>query len=359
LLSGAADSFAQPANRFLEIETLVERAILKGDLPGAVICFADRDQVRYLKAFGDRRVRPERQPMTTDTVFDLASITKPVATATSIALLSQRGQIDVSKPVSEYLPEFTGNDKETVTIEQCLLHTSGLIPDNSLADYQDGDHETWRRICGLKLRSEPGTTFSYSDVGFIVLGKLVHRVSGKPMDEFADEAIFMALGMKETAFNPESSLRSRAAPTEIRDGDWLQGRVHDPRAARMGGVAGHAGLFSTAGDLVRYAQNLLAASQGQSPTVQRKTFRRMTSPREVPRGSRTLGWDHRSPYSSNRGSRLSESAFGHGGFTGTVLWIDPEKELIFIFLSSRLHPDGKGSVNQLAGEIVTRVAERW
>ncbi|QDV84064.1 serine hydrolase domain-containing protein [Stieleria magnilauensis] len=361
-LIGSAVSTAQhPAPELhAQISSLIDAAIQDGDLPGAVVCFADQNQIRYLQTFGDRQVEPDTLPMTADTVFDLASITKPVATATSISLLSQRGKIDLNAPVSQYLPEFTGHKKETITVAQCLLHVSGLTPDNALADYQDGPETAWRRICELNLRSDPGTKFAYSDVGFIVLGKLVEKVSGQPLDGFAKENVFGAIGMDETTFNPPSHLKARAAPTEKQSDGWLQGEVHDPRASRLGGVAGHAGLFSTANDLVKFGQELLAASQGDSSVIERETFERMTAPHPVPadnpRGTRTLGWDHQSPYSSNRGTALSDSAFGHGGFTGTVLWIDPEKDLIFIFLSSRLHPDGKGSVNHLAGEIVTLVA---
>lgn len=350
---------AQQPDPYAGIKRLVEDAIADGDLPGAVVCFADAREIRYLETFGDRWVQPKRSPMTADTVFDLASITKPVATATSVALLAQQGKIDVDAPVSVYLPEFTGHQKETITVKQCLLHTSGLTPDNALSDYNDGEATAWKRICDLTLRSDPGAKFAYSDVGFIVLGKLVQRVGGQSLDVFAKENIYNPLGMSETMFKPNANLQERAAPTEKQGDEWLCGKVHDPRSARMGGVAGHAGLFSTAQDLVKFGQGLLAAAEGKSTVIQQETFRRMTAPHEVPRGSRTLGWDHQSPYSSNRGSTLSDQAFGHGGFTGTVLWIDPEKQLIFVFLSSRLHPDGQGSVNKLAGEIVSRVAQRW
>ena len=154
---------------------------------------------------------------------------------------------------------------------------------------------------------------------------------------------------------PSETLRIRAAPTEQRDDRWMRGEVHDPRAHLLGGVAGHAGLFSTAGDLVRYGQMMLSQGQGADAVLNPMTFALMTQPREVPRGTRTFGWDHQSPYSSNRGETFSDAAFGHGGFTGTVIWIDPEQQRVFIFLSNRLHPDGKGSVNQLAGKIATLI----
>jgi CubicO group peptidase (beta-lactamase class C family) len=350
---------AEPDAPFANIESMVQRAIEQGDLPGAVVCFADAKNIRYLRAIGDRRVEPERVAMTTDTVFDLASITKPVATATSVAMLCQTGKLRYSDRVAEHLPAFSGHGKENITVRQCLLHTSGLIPDNALSDYDGTDAEQWQRICDLKLRTPPGEAFSYSDVGFIVLGKLVQKLGGTPLDRFATEQIFQPLRMNETMFNPTPELAARAAPTEKQGDRWLCGTVHDPRAARMDGVAGHAGLFSTADDLVVYSQHLLKALRGKSDVMKAETVRAMTAAHEVPRGTRTPGWDHQSPYSRNRGSELSDAAFGHGGFTGTVLWIDPDKELIFIFLSSRLHPDGKGSVNSLAGQIVSEVAAGW
>jgi CubicO group peptidase (beta-lactamase class C family) len=289
-------------------------------------------------------------------VFDLASLTKPIATATSVMRLVQDGKIGVEQPVSRYLPEFGAHGKTSIRVRDLLLHIGGLIPDNALRDYQDGPEVAWKRICELKPIAAPGEKFSYTDVGFIVLGKLVERVSGQTLDRFAADVVFVPLGMADTMFNPSDALKRRAAPTERRDGEWIQGEVHDPRAHLLGGVAGHAGLFSTASDLVRYGQMMLA--RGNTPPVtvlNREVFSMMTEPHSILRGTRTLGWDHRSPYSSNRGEAFSDHAFGHGGFTGTVMWIDPEKNRVFIFLSNRLHPDGKGSVNALAGKIATIV----
>ena len=183
-------------------------------------------------------------------------------------------------------------------------------------------------------------------------------MSGQTLDVFAAEQVFRPLGMMETTYNPGPDLSARAAPTERRGDDWMRGEVHDPRAFRLGGVAGHAGLFSTAGDLVTYGQMMLQQGQsGAAKILSPRAFSMMTRPREIPRGTRTFGWDHRTGYSRNRGKSLSESAFGHGGFTGTVIWIDPEKQLVFVFLSNRLHPDGKGTVNGLAGEIATLVGK--
>jgi len=345
-------------SRFAMIDTLVNEGVSKGDMAGAVVVVASKEDVLYAAAFGQRQIEPVPELMTLDTVFDLASLTKPIATATSTMILVDQGLLDVTKPVQTYLPEFGANGKDKVTVEQLLVHTSGLIPDNALSDYKSGIDESWKNICALDLKSEPGASFAYSDVNFIVLGKLIEKLSGEPVDKFAAKNIFAKLGMDETTFNPNASLQARAATTEKVDGVWLKGQVHDPRAALLDGVAGHAGLFSTAKDLVKLGQTML--SKGKHNDVQiftEEVFAEMTRPRTVPRGSRTLGWDHRSPYSANRGDHLSESAFGHGGFTGTVLWIDPEKDLVFIFLSNRLHPDGMGNVNILAGKIASIVTQ--
>jgi CubicO group peptidase (beta-lactamase class C family) len=339
-----------------EIRTIVEGGIEAGEMPGALVVVAGPTSVRYAMAFGNRQLEPEVEPMTLDTLFDLASLTKPIATATSVMTLVQAGKIDLQAPVSRYLPEFGGQGKESIRVTDLLLHVGGLIPDNALRDYDDGSERAWQRICDLKPISPPGNKFAYTDVGFIVLGKLVEKLGGKSLDAYSRDSIFRPLGMEETTFNPDDSLRSLAAPTEKRNGNWMQGEVHDPRAYRLGGVAGHAGLFSTAGDLVKYGQMMLAGGHKDDVVVlDAGTLSQMTRPRTIPRGTRTYGWDHRTGYSRNRGESLSEAAFGHGGFTGTVMWIDPEKEIVFIFLSNRLHPDGKGTVNGLAGQIATVV----
>jgi CubicO group peptidase (beta-lactamase class C family) len=267
-------------------------------------------------------------------------------------LLVERGKILLSEPVATYLPEFGKNGKEAITVEQLLTHQSGLIADNPLGDYKHGADEAWRRIWELKPQSEPGSKFIYSDVNFLVLGKLVETVSGKPLAEFAKENIYAPLEMSETGFLPVQELRERAAPSEQRDGQWLKGEVHDPRSALLGGVAGHAGLFSTADDLAVYVQMMLGKGYYSGTTVlSPATIADMTRPRMIDGKQRALGWDVRTSYSVNRGNLLSPRAFGHGGFTGTAMWIDPELKLFVIFLSNRLHPDGKGIVNPLAGRI--------
>ncbi len=212
------------------------------------------------------------------------------------------------------------------------------------------------------MTSPVGGRFRYSDINFIVLGELIRALTGQPLDQFAKATIFEPLGMQETGFNPPEGLKLRAAPTEQRDGQWLKGTVHDPRSFALNGVAGHAGLFSTANDLAVFAQMMLGCGElrveGRDPirVLSPLAVTTMTRGYRVSAGLRGLGWDSRSDYSSNRGDLLSDQAFGHGGFTGTVLWIDPKLDLFFIFLSNRVHPDGRGNVNALAGQISNVIA---
>lgn len=267
-----------------QIQSIVRQGIADGEMPGAVVVVADRERVLYEQALGDRQIEPTRQPMTIDTVFDIASLTKPVATATSVMRLVGEGKLDVDQTVGTYLPEFAANGKDKITVSDLLLHVGGLIPDNALRDYQDGPEQAWKLICDLKPVSAPGEKFAYTDVGFIVLGKLVEQVSGQTLDQFAVDQIFRPLGMNETMFNPGDDLKRRAAPTERRDDQWIKGEVHDPCAHLLGGVAGHAGLFSTAGDLVRYGQMMLGCGSAQTVSVlDDKVFSAMTKPRVVPR----------------------------------------------------------------------------
>jgi len=341
-----------------QIDQVVGEGIEAGEMPGCVVMVGRRGKVVFFKAYGHRQVEPEPIRMTTDTVFDMASLTKPVATATSVMILVQEGKLRLDAPVAEYVPEFGNNGKEKITVRQLLTHQGGLTPDNALADYEDGPQKAWERIFALKLREPPGTKFVYTDVGYLMLGEVIRRASGQDVHEFSRDHIFRPLSMTETGYLPDEPLRRRAAPTEKRDGEWMRGEVHDPRAYLLGGIAGHAGLFSTATDLAVYAQMMLEGGQYQGVRIlEPETLATMTTPYPVSSGRRGLGWDMRTGYSSNRGRTFSERAFGHGGFTGTVMWIDPGLELFVIFLSNRLHPDGKGTVNPLAGRIGTIVAD--
>ncbi len=346
------------ADQLTRIDTIVAEGLRRNLMPGCVVLLAKGRRVVFLKAYGSKQVKPTVEPMRTDTVFDMASITKPMATATSIMKLVEQGKIDITAPVAKYIPEFAANGKQDVTVLQLLTHQGGLIPDNSLKDYNDGSEEAFRRIYNLKFYTEPGKKFVYTDVGFIVLADIVKRVSGLDVNDFSKKHLFEPLGMQETGYLPAESLRARAAPTEERNGEWMRGEVHDPRAFRLGGVAGHAGLFSTAEDIAVYAAMMKNGGELNGVRILNSdTVKQMTTAVEIADGNqRGLGWDKRSGFSYNRGDLMTPAAFGHGGFTGTVLWMDPQLDLTFIFLSNRVHPDGKGSVNRLAARIATVAA---
>jgi len=344
--------------RLAAIDGLVEELIVAEKMPGCVVCIGRRAGIVLLKAYGRRAVKPAPEAMTVDTVFDLASITKPVATATAIMRLVEEGKLRLSDPIATHIPEFAANGKEKLTVHDLLTHQSGLIADNAIEDYADGPAKAVERIWNLTPLHPAATKFIYSDVNFIVLGQLVERISGESVAAFAERATFEPLGMTETGYQPAEPLRTRAAPTEEREGRWMRGEVHDPRAWKLGGVAGHAGLFGTATDLARYATMMLRGGELEGVRVLApETIAVMTRGWPIPGGGfRGLGWDKRSPLSSNRGDLLTESAFGHGGFTGTALWIDPALDLYVIFLSNRVHPDGKGLVNPLIARIASAAA---
>jgi uncharacterized protein YbbC (DUF1343 family) len=340
-----------------QIDAAVREGIDQGQLPGSVVLVVRQGKVAFRKAYGLRSKRPAEVAMTADTVFDLASLTKPVATATSVMLLIEQGKLALADPVAKHLPEFGQNGKGAITVEQLLLHTSGLVADNPVADYKDGRAKAIERICRLYPVVEPGKRFLYSDVNFIVLGELVEKLGGEPLDAFARKQVFEPLGMKETIFRPGKELAERAAPTERREGRWIKGEVHDPRAYLLGGVAGHAGLFSTAADLAVFAQMILnGGAYGGQRVLKPQTVRLMITPRPVPGGLRALGWDVQTRFSSNRGDRFPVGSFGHTGFTGTSVWIDPSSQTAVIFLSNRVHPDGKGQINRLRGRVASIVA---
>jgi CubicO group peptidase (beta-lactamase class C family) len=345
------------AERLARIKPVMEQAIREGQLPGAVILVLRQGKICYRESFGLRSKEPVASRMTVDTVFDLASLTKPIATATSLMILLEQGKLRLQDRVSDYLPEFGQNGKDKITIEQLLLHTSGLMADNPVEDYQDGPKKARERVFQLSLQWEPGSRFTYSDVGYIVLGLLAEKIGGERLNRFSKKHIFEPLGMKNTAFKPTPEQAGRAAPTEEREGRWLQGEVHDPRASLLGGVGGHAGLFSTADDLAIYAQMILHQGEFQGHRIlSPATVRLMTTPRQVPGGWRALGWDVQTSFSSNRGELFPFGSFGHTGFTGTSIWIDPSSQTAVIFLSSRVHPKVKNNINRLRGQVATLVA---
>ena len=351
------------------IEALVREDIAQKRLPGAVVLVGVGNRVVYQKAIGDRALVPAREPMTLDTIFDLASLTKPVATTTSIMLLMEQGRIRLSDRVSTFIPGFERYGKADITVRHLLTHMSGLRPDVDLADQWVGTDAAIQLAIEEVLVAPPGTRFIYSDINFFLLGEVVRRVGGMPLDRFSYEHIFAPLGMKETMFNPPAGLYPRVAPTEsCTPYGWpcagpgmkmLRGTVHDPTARRMDGVAGHAGLFGTAADLSIFCRMLLGGGIYRGTRILAPlTVAKMTSP-AVPgdqRNVRTLGWDFDSSYSGNRGELLPIGSFGHTGFTGTSLWIDPATRMFVVFLSNRLHPQGKGDVTPLRARVATVAA---
>jgi len=349
--ASSTESKALPTAVQAGIDKAVSEGIAESKIPGCVVMIGRHDSVLVAKAYGSRALQPAVVPMEIDTVFDLASLTKPLATASSVLVLADRGKVDLEAPLNRYLPEL--GEQGRGTVRQALTHTAGFVADTPIADYAKGMPEALRRIARFPLRYSPGTDARYSDVGFLVLGELVRRVSGRDLATFSRDEVFAPLGMTETGFLPPDSRRGRAAPTEFADGHWLQGEVHDPRARALGGVSGHAGVFSTAADLSLFAQALLGHGSSFLSPRMRDAY---LAPNDIPRGVRALGWDVRSAYSTNRGTALSPRAFGHGGYTGTSLWIDPEKDLFVVVLSNRVHPNGHGEINPLAGAIADLAA---
>jgi uncharacterized protein YbbC (DUF1343 family)/CubicO group peptidase (beta-lactamase class C family) len=341
--------------RLGSLDSIVEDAIQDGQVPGAVLLVWHDGQVVYRKAFGNRSLEPRREAMTVDTAFDIASLTKVVATSVAVMQLVQKGDIRVNEPVAKYLPEFGQNGKEDVTIRQLLTHFSGLPEDLDLAQPWQGREAALQMAYAEKPIDPPGSRFLYSDVNFIVLGALVERVSGMSLDQYCRQHIFSALGMSQTRFLPPPSWLMKVAPTQFDEQNhMLRGIVHDPTARRMGGVAGHAGVFSTADDLSKFAQFLLNGGSVLSPLM----IEKMTTPQQPPTAQvlRGLGWDIDSPFSSNRGDLLPVGSFGHTGFTGTSMWIDPTTRTFIILLTNAVHPRGKGTAVALRAKVATAVA---
>jgi uncharacterized protein YbbC (DUF1343 family)/CubicO group peptidase (beta-lactamase class C family) len=350
------------AQQLAPIATLVERAIRFRQCPGAVVLVGHGGKVVYRRAFGARALVPSRLPMRVDTVFDMASLTKVMATTTAIMQLVEQGKILLTAPVSDYWPEFKANGKEGITVRELMTHFSGLRPDLDLEPPWSGYETAMRMIVAERPIVPSGTRFIYSDINFETLGELVRRVSGQPLDIYCAEHIFRPLGMKNTRFKPPASWHNRIAPTQHQHGTTgkiLWGEVHDPTAYNMGGIAGHAGLFSTADDLHIFAQMLLNGGNYRGVRILSPlTVEKMTTPQTPPNQMvlRGLGWDLDSPFASNRGELFGVGSFGHTGFTGTSIWIDPVTETDVIILTNRVHPDGKGDAGPLRAEIATLVA---
>ncbi len=328
-------------DRLVAMDEAVSRTIADKKIPGGVLWFERKGSI-YTKAYGQRALVPQEEAMTEGTIFDAASLTKVVATTTAVMKLHESGKLGLEEKITRYLPEMNEGGKDVITVRQLLTHTSGLRSGIS----SRGD---WSGLAGAlgEIRKEsptdpPGSIYRYSDINFILLGAIVEKAAGEPLNEFCAREVFTPLGMSHTGYLPKDP-SSEIAPTEkLADGTVLRGVVHDPTARKMGGVAGHAGLFTTAEDLAKFARMMLSGGAG---VLKPETVKLMTSvhtPDWLPR--RGLGWDIDSPYTGLRGNLLPIGGYGHTGWTGTSIWIDPFSESFVIFLSNRNHPSGGNSL---------------
>lgn len=371
MLSGAA--VAQ--SRFSAINSIVNQGIADHKLPGAVVIVGHNGQVVFRRAYGMRSLEPVREKMTLGTIFDMASLTKPLMTATAVMQLYQEGKIDVDEPLAKYLPEFAANGKGGITIRNLLTHYSGLPPDLPLADPWKGKQTAYDLAFAIAPVRPPGVRFQYSDINFIVLGALVEHISGMSLDQYALTHIIQPMGLAHTRYLPPTAWIPRIAPTQWEHGAsasgvpgsktfpgdvMLRGVVHDPTSRRMGGVAGHAGLFSDADDLAIYAQNLLDRLAGRPSKfpLSRLVLQKMVTPEQPATGTalRGFGWDIDTPFSSNRGTLFPVGSFGHTGFTGTSLWIDPVSNTYVIVLANAVHPNGPTGITTLRSKIANVAA---
>ena len=364
--TAAAVQTATAASDFSPLDTLVNDAIAEHDLPGAVLVIGHNGQVVYHRAYGHRAIEPAFEPMTEDTIFDMASLSKCLSTATSIMQLYEQGKLQFDDPVVKYLPDFAANGKSNITIRDLLTHYSGLSEDVNLKDVWSGKAEGVKRAMESVPYGPPGVTFKYSDINFITLGALVEKLSGEPLNVYAAKHIFQPLGMVDTGYLPSPSLMARIAPTAHNDDkpmthdELLRGTVHDPTTRRMGGVAGHAGVFSTAHDVSLFAQALLDRLAGRPSTfpLKTETLQLMCEPEQPARGKwlRAFGWDVDSPFSRPRGTVFPVGSFGHTGFTGTSIWMDSRSDTYVILLANAVHPRGGKAITPLRGRVATAAA---
>ena len=347
------------SRRFAKIDQAAKEEVAAGHIPGAVILVGHRGKTVYRKAFGLRALTPRALPMKADTIFDLASLTKVVATTTAIMELVDRGQINLDKPAAAYWPAFAANGKGGITIRQLMTHTSGLRAGVASRPHWSDYDGAMVAIAEDHPVTAPGTRFNYSDVNFITLGEIVRRVSHMPLNVFCKREVFEPLGMKDASFLPPPALKSRIAPTDYQGSGLRWGVVSDPTSYRMGGVAGHAGVFATADDLALLAQMLVQGGEIEGKRILKPaTVAAMTKAQPLPGIStqRGLGWDMRSPYSRVFNAAFPSGSFGHTGYTGTAMWIDPGSQTFMIILTSRLHPNGHGNVKPLRAKTAAAVA---
>lgn len=351
LLLPAAVLAAPP--EFFGVDEAATDAVQSGEIPGVVVLVGRGDEVLLQRAYGWRRLVPEPSPMTLDTIFDIASLTKPLGTTLAVMSLVERGEVKLDAPLGRYLREFRGHRHEGITIRRLLEHSAGLVAIPPEGTLRGGFPAAARALAATPLDYPPGTGFQYSDTGFILLGEMVRRVSGLTLDRYLDAVVFKPLGLHETSFHPPASLHDRIAPTEFLNGDLLTGVVHDDRARALGGVAGHAGMFSSAADLARICRMLVDRGVFEGRRIL-KASTVATMWARPSGGTRALGWDVSSPYATRMQAFFPRDSVGHTGYTGTAVWIDPATRTYLLILTNRVHPSGGGAAKIL--ELRQRIA---
>lgn len=358
------------SHKLAALDQLMLDSLNHKDFPGAVILVVRQGKIVWRKAYGQSQLVPSAEPMKIDMLFDLASVTKPVATATAVMILVEQGKLRLWDKVRTYIPEFTpylkegGLPGEEARLFHLLTHTSGLPPytdpEEVAAKYGDpcSTEDLVKHIAGLRKELPPGREFVYSCLNYITLARIVKLVSGDDLADFSRKKIFAPLGMKDTMFNPPAELRPRCVPTEVINGQPLRGVVHDPLARLQGGISGNAGLFSTADDLAIFAQMMLNKGEFKGVRILSPlTVDRLTEVFPLlPSSGRGFGWDINTDYSTVRGDLFGYKSYGHSGYTGTSIWIDPETQTAVIFLTNRVHPDDKGEIIAARSKVANIVA---
>ena len=339
------------------IDRIMQEAIAHGMIAGGVVLVGSGSGTLFEKAYGKTGPGDATLPMRTDAVFDVASLTKVLATAPSIMKLAEEGELSLVDPVVRWFPEFAGTGKDGLLVVHLLTHTSGLD------DISSADITTMQGVvtaaASQQLKGEPGYRFHYADINFMLLGELVKRVSGIGLDRFAEHVFYAPLGMTDTTFNPPQRIVARCAASLDANNKPQYGVVQDSNSRMLGGVAGHAGLFSSASDLARYCMMLLGGGElAGNRVLTQRALDQMTAPYFSRGGKvvRGLGWDIASPFSSPRGSGFSEMSFGHTGYSGSSIWVDPESNLFVILLTSRIEYRHVSDFNRLRGDLSTAVA---
>lgn len=361
LLLFGAMTVSSEGGKATSVEGVVERAIERGLIAGAVVCAGNRNGVFLSRAYGVSAATEGAALLGERSVFDIASLTKVVATAPVVMALAERGSLSLDDPLSKWFAPFGEGQKGAIRLSHLLTHTSGLR-DVELADRGPAMEEVLKRVGAQKLRSEPGTVFHYADVNFILLGEVVRRATGRSLDVWARDLVFVPLGMSDSAYLPPPDVLERCVPTSDGRGGLFVGHVQDVTARQLGGVAGHAGVFSTGGDLSRYCRMMLNRGQLDGHRILKvESILEMLSRRSFAGGAvvRGLGWDFLSPYSSPRGSRMTQESFGHTGYSGSSLWIDPVQDLFVVVLAARLDYKRTREFNQFRAEVSDAVADRW